>query len=86
MGQQPDDIAAHWRVRFALPDGAFTFVDISAKNGVPFSKKTAWAWGDEQVAQSKGGYAGVAAVYSIDHEIAASPGGSAKRSDSKEQP
>lgn len=62
------EIAYSWRVRFQLPDGAFTFVDISGREHTPISKKTAEAWGADEVAKSKGGYVRVAAVYSIDQE------------------
>jgi hypothetical protein len=63
-----DDVASRWRVRFALPNGYFTFADIGAENGSPITKATAWAWGQREVRESKGGYSGVSSVYSIDHE------------------
>lgn len=63
-----DDVASRWRVRFALPDGYFTFVDVGAPNGSPLTKTTVWSWGEGEVRESKGKYLGVSSVYSIDHE------------------
>ncbi len=63
-----DDVASRWRVRFALPDGYFTFVDVGAPNGSPLTKATVWHWGEGEVRGSKGKYLGVSSVYSIDHE------------------
>ena len=61
-------VASRWRVRFALPDGYFTFADIGTANGSPITKATALAWGQREVRESKGRYTGVSSVYSIDHE------------------
>ena len=63
-----DDVAGKWRVRFALPDGYFTFTDIGAESGAPITKATAWAWAQREVRDSDGRYLDVSSVYSIDNE------------------
>ena len=62
------EFARQWRVRFSTTDGFCTFVDIGSKDGAPFSKATAWTWGQREVDRSPDRYAGVSSVYSIDHE------------------
>lgn len=69
LGQVPErDIAHSWRVRFALPDGFYTFTDIRSTSGLPMPKAAACAWGLQEVAKNPKLYASVASVYSIDHE------------------
>lgn len=62
------DIAHSWRVRFATPDGHYTFTDISSPTGLPLPKSAALAWGQNEVRANPKRYASVASVYSIDHE------------------
>jgi hypothetical protein len=73
-----DDVARGWRVRFSLPDGYFTFVDVGSSFGSPISKATVWRWAESEVANSKGEYIGIAHVYSIDHIGVASDAGAGR--------
>lgn len=71
LGPVPErDIAHNWRVRFALPDGYYTFVDIGSSTGLPIPKAAALAWGSQEVRKNPARYSSVASVYSIDDEKA----------------